>query len=347
MSPSLPYTLTLPDGSPIDVAATDRLLGLADQFIENWEVDAAQDLGPGSDRELEERKAEWAAIRPLLADAPKLLSLCVDIARAGDVRQEHRRAVLFDAIAGAGAWGLLDPRQQDNGLEALASPSPIDPVLVAHVALGAMDTYRNWPNRATLRDVIDNHEGQVGFVDTIVRHAWRLDAVLLAALANKRETSCGIFAYDVAEPFGTAFAKAIFEATEAKPWDRLTGGARPVIDAVDPDAIAARLFVGTIEDYSEDQYPALLLQGARLLGRQAEVTAPVDVQAEHDRLNEAFPSEEADYDAGYRDATQSLLLALAQAGVPADTLHDAVTTALDAHANNAPEPAAGASGPRP
>ena len=46
----------------------DRLLGMADQFFEDWEQNEGKD-----DPECMERRAEWDAIRPLLAAAPALL----------------------------------------------------------------------------------------------------------------------------------------------------------------------------------------------------------------------------------------------------------------------------------
>ncbi len=49
----------------------DRLLGLADQFLDDWAEDAVQ---PGQrNPEYEERSAEWEGIRPLLVAAPELL----------------------------------------------------------------------------------------------------------------------------------------------------------------------------------------------------------------------------------------------------------------------------------
>lgn len=50
----------------------DRLLGLADQFLEDWESEGKDDP------ECRERRAEWDAIRPLLANAPRLLTIVQD-----------------------------------------------------------------------------------------------------------------------------------------------------------------------------------------------------------------------------------------------------------------------------
>lgn len=53
----------------------DRLLGLADQFLEDWEENEGKD-----DPECAERRAEWDAIRPLLTAAPVLLDACKTLA---------------------------------------------------------------------------------------------------------------------------------------------------------------------------------------------------------------------------------------------------------------------------
>jgi hypothetical protein len=50
-------------------ADADRLLGFADQFIEDWETDEGADL----DADERERIDEYRQIRPLLATAPHLL----------------------------------------------------------------------------------------------------------------------------------------------------------------------------------------------------------------------------------------------------------------------------------
>lgn len=49
----------------------DRLLGLGDQFLEDWAAIAATESG--GDPDFDERYEEWKAIRPLLVQAPALL----------------------------------------------------------------------------------------------------------------------------------------------------------------------------------------------------------------------------------------------------------------------------------
>lgn len=55
------------------------------------------------------------------------------------------------------------------------------------------------------------------------------------------------------------------------------------------------------------------------------------------QVDDLDDSEEARYDLGYRDALQSVMLAAVRAGVSLPTCRELVATALDAHANNAPE----------
>ncbi len=54
-------------------ADADRLLGLADQFLEDWESNEGK-----HDPECKERRAEWNGIRPLLVHAPQLLKALED-----------------------------------------------------------------------------------------------------------------------------------------------------------------------------------------------------------------------------------------------------------------------------
>jgi hypothetical protein len=51
----------------------DRLLELADQFLQDWTETVRRHGEPAA--ECEERAAEWEAIRPLLAHAPQFLAL--------------------------------------------------------------------------------------------------------------------------------------------------------------------------------------------------------------------------------------------------------------------------------
>ncbi|WP_263356638.1 hypothetical protein [Acidicapsa ligni] len=52
-------------------ADADRLLGLADQLLDDWAEDAVQ--GGKPDEDYERRSAEWTAIGPLLVSGPTML----------------------------------------------------------------------------------------------------------------------------------------------------------------------------------------------------------------------------------------------------------------------------------
>ena len=56
----------------------DRLLGLADQFLDDWAEDAVQRGKP--DEDYEQRSTEWKVIRPLLVSAPMLVKGLKEIA---------------------------------------------------------------------------------------------------------------------------------------------------------------------------------------------------------------------------------------------------------------------------
>ena len=58
---------------PFTEADADRMLGLADQFLEDWEQNEGK-----HDAECGEARMEWDAIRPLLVQAPALLTLLID-----------------------------------------------------------------------------------------------------------------------------------------------------------------------------------------------------------------------------------------------------------------------------
>ena len=53
------------------------------------------------------------------------------------------------------------------------------------------------------------------------------------------------------------------------------------------------------------------------------------------RISTAFPPGSPAYDCGYRDALQSVAMALSLTGVPHEKVTAAITTAIDAFGNNA------------
>jgi hypothetical protein len=115
--------LTIDSCSSADV---DRLLGLADQFLEEWAEDAVQE----GKRDYEERSAEGSAIRPLLVSAPTLLRALKEIASLclGSVAPTgmHCAAIVRNAMDGLA----------DNEPTSQASPVP-DNVAAERVYLEA------------------------------------------------------------------------------------------------------------------------------------------------------------------------------------------------------------------
>lgn len=63
-------------------ADADRILGLGDQFLEDWEKGIIEDGAshPQDIAEVKERREEWNALRPIMAEAPSLLAQCLHAA---------------------------------------------------------------------------------------------------------------------------------------------------------------------------------------------------------------------------------------------------------------------------
>ena len=86
------------DNKPFTEADVDRILGLADSFLEDWE----QHEGRG-DPECAERRREFDALRPLLLQAPALLALrdavekFIEAEGTGDLTYSANYQTLADA----------------------------------------------------------------------------------------------------------------------------------------------------------------------------------------------------------------------------------------------------------
>jgi len=129
-------------------ADADRLLGLADQFLEDWGESARRHGECGHD--CEERAAEWEAIRPLLASAPKLFAV---LDEAESQRQPHQRRRSGRMVrpmashsphcacrsAGAGDRG----RRCGDRSRMSVNPAQILPVALT----GPMTSTARWPDR--------------------------------------------------------------------------------------------------------------------------------------------------------------------------------------------------------
>ena len=77
-------------------ADADRLLGLADQFLEDWDEDSRL-AAPNEERaEFTQRRAEWDDIRPLLMQAPALFKALEAWAFADADPEAARRKGYYD-----------------------------------------------------------------------------------------------------------------------------------------------------------------------------------------------------------------------------------------------------------
>jgi hypothetical protein len=85
----------------VTVEVTDRVLGLGDQFLEDWALDAVQ--GGSRDAEYEKRNTEWQTLRPLFATSPLLLNALRGIVEVGRTAESglarHCAEIASQAIA--------------------------------------------------------------------------------------------------------------------------------------------------------------------------------------------------------------------------------------------------------
>lgn len=104
--PNTQNAIKRPDES--DEAAVDRVLGIADQFMEDWRKDA-QDGGDPKDQDLVEREAEWHYWRPRILAC---VNACAGIPTV--------------ALAGGGVPALAPPQLNDSEILDLAEASGFD-----------------------------------------------------------------------------------------------------------------------------------------------------------------------------------------------------------------------------
>lgn len=98
-----------------------------------------------------------------------------------------------------------------------------DPLTVAYVAMGAGTAIGECPCGCLPDRVLDAYQGQMEFIAAVIHHALMLDR-----MADERGNDfSGVFAYEVAEPFGEEYAKALINAGN--------------YETVDAEAIARRL----------------------------------------------------------------------------------------------------------
>jgi hypothetical protein len=75
---------------PFTSVDTDRLLGLADSFLEDWGQSEADESAEFRDPDYPERCKEWDAIRPLLVAAPIMLSLIAELISCADPQRDFK-----------------------------------------------------------------------------------------------------------------------------------------------------------------------------------------------------------------------------------------------------------------
>lgn len=93
------------------------------------------------------------------------------------------------------------------------TPMPADPMTIAYIAIGVkhvLDTYGG-----PLDTVVDNSGGELGFITPIVQHAAMLDE--MGREAAGAHGLAGVFAYEVALPFGEAMAMGELDGTPKDP----------------------------------------------------------------------------------------------------------------------------------
>jgi hypothetical protein len=104
-----------PDLGPYNTESADRILGLGDQFIENWEADEGKDA---EDKVLcAERRKEWDHYRPLFINAPKLLKALQMAAKDLGIVADHmasRRGQTADAVRAIFAELGVDEMIEDH-----------------------------------------------------------------------------------------------------------------------------------------------------------------------------------------------------------------------------------------
>jgi len=114
-----------------------------------------------------------------------------------------------------------------------------DHLTLAYVALGAGNALRTAGDSLNL----DEFEGQMGLISQVVGRALFLDIV--ADWFEAREGHAGVFVYEVAEPFGTAYTTALLKSGDA---------------GADPAAILREIMSGC--DYSQSDIEQALKDAA-------------------------------------------------------------------------------------
>ncbi len=90
------------------------------------------------------------------------------------------------------------------------------PETVAFMSIGADAEMRSWAKNSGSSYIypdMDGFSGHIGFMDELLRHAMLVDQV--GDYLSEHNLHNGVFAYDIAEPFGALLAEQMLETGEA------------------------------------------------------------------------------------------------------------------------------------
>lgn len=88
-------------------------------------------------------------------------------------------------------------------------PTQPDPLTIAYIAMGAAEAIRERPGACLPTYICDEFGGQLGYIDTVISNALMLDQ-----MAAGRD--CGVFVYEVAEPFGLEYGRALLAGKDCQ-----------------------------------------------------------------------------------------------------------------------------------
>jgi hypothetical protein len=132
-----------------------------------------------------------------------------DKARAAGWDQDPERGIyrVDDDQVRVSSWGeaLALDRKLPQALPPTSRTEP-DQLTLSYVAIGAHAAVRA-AGRATPAHALDQFEGELGLIGAVAEKALMLDRV--ADWFDARDGHTGVFSYEVAEPFGTAYANAL------------------------------------------------------------------------------------------------------------------------------------------
>lgn len=131
-----------------------------------------------------------------------------------DVFHDHGSdAALSQLRELARKWPKIDELKDRGRVQPQVSsiPPPAEPLTAAYVAIGAMNAYGNiaYANEPDeiRQKLADQHGGQLGIVMAAIMHAGILDTMM----ELRGNAVDGVFAFDIAEPFGELLMQRMIE----------------------------------------------------------------------------------------------------------------------------------------